>query len=149
MEVAIDKAHATGDVRLAALARVNLGRALRATGQDSAARTVLEAAAAWHRDAGGGEQSALGDCLLAAMDAAEQVPGADQRLEVILDEARQDDAAAVEVFARDALARRAAGLGDAGTARAQIEAADQRMQAARHLITELDRTDALWVQNHL
>ncbi len=149
LEVAIDKAQATGDVRLAALARVNLGRVLRATGQDSAARTVLEDAAAWHRDAGGGEQSALGECLLAAMDAAAQVPDADQRLELILEEARQDDDAAVEVFARDALARWAAGLGDAGTARAQIEAADRRMDAAVHLITDLDRSDARWVRSHL
>ncbi len=35
------------------------------------ARAALEAATAWHRAAGGGEQAALGECLLAAMDAAD------------------------------------------------------------------------------
>ena len=72
LELAIDKAEATGDVRLAALARVHLGRVLRALGQDARARAALEAAAAWHRAAGGGEQAALGECLLAAMDAADR-----------------------------------------------------------------------------
>ena len=86
--LAIDKAEATGDVRLAALARVHLGRVLRALGQVAEARTALEAAAAWHRAAGGGEQAALGECLLAAMDAADREPGAEERLVAILDEAR-------------------------------------------------------------
>ena len=36
---------------------------------------ALEAAAAWHRDAGGGEQARLGECLLAAIDAADGVAG--------------------------------------------------------------------------
>ena len=72
---AIDKAEATGDVRLAALARVHLGRVLRALGQFAEARTALEAAAAWHRPAGGGEQAALGECLLAAMDAVDRERG--------------------------------------------------------------------------
>ena len=72
LQLAIDKAQATGDVRLAALARVHLGRVLRAIGQIAAARAALEAATAWHREAGGGEQAALGECLLAAMDAADQ-----------------------------------------------------------------------------
>ena len=73
LELAVDKAESTGDVRLAALARVHLGRVLRAVGQVAQARAALEAAAAWHRDAGGGEQAALGECLLAAMDAADRV----------------------------------------------------------------------------
>ena len=42
--------------------------------------TTLEAAATWHRTARGGEQAALGDCLLAAMDAADHIAGADERL---------------------------------------------------------------------
>src|SRR3954469_7635667 len=61
---AIEKAEATGDVRLAALARVHLGRVLRGLGRSGQARAALERAAAWHRTAGGGEQAALGDCLL-------------------------------------------------------------------------------------
>ena len=81
------------------------------------ARTALEAAAAWHRTAGGGEQAALGECLLAAMDAADRSAGAEERLVAILDDARRDDDAHVEVFALDALARIAADTGDIATAR--------------------------------
>ena len=136
LELAIEKAEATGDVRLAALARVHLGRVLRALGRDAPAREALEAAAAWHHAAGGGEQAALGDCLLAALD------GDEQRLVAILDAARVDDDAPVEVFALDALARIAAERGDVATARDLCQAADRRMEAASHFITELDRRDA-------
>jgi predicted ATPase/DNA-binding SARP family transcriptional activator len=142
LQQAIDKAEATGDVRLAALARVHLGRVLRALGQVAEARTVLEAAAAWHRAAGGGEQAALGESLLAAMDAADREPGAEERLLAILDDARLNDHAHVEVFALDALARVAADAGDIATARNLCQTADRRMDAATHFITDLDRTDA-------
>ena len=127
LQRAIAKAEATGDVRLAALARVHLGRVLRALGRTAEARTALEAAAAFHRDAGGGEQAVLGDTLLAALD------GAQQRLTELLDQAH--DNAAAEVFALDALARL---TGDD----ALLRAADERMRAASHFITERDRTDA-------
>ena len=140
--LAIDKAEATGDVRMAALARVHLGRVLRALGQVARARTALEAAAVWHRAAGGGEQAALGECLLAAMDAADREPGAEGRLVTILGEARLNDHAHVEVFALDALARIAAEAGDIATARNLCETADRRIDAASHFITDLDRTDA-------
>jgi tetratricopeptide (TPR) repeat protein len=142
LELAIEKAEATGDVRLAALARVHLGRVLRALGQDVRARAALEAAAAWHRIAGGGEQAALGECLLAAMDAADREPGAEERLVAILDDARRNNVAHVEVFALDALARIAAEAGDVATARDRCETAGRRMEAASHFITDLDRTDA-------
>jgi predicted ATPase len=144
--LAIDKAEATGDVRLAALARVHLGRVLRALGQVAEARTALEAAAAWHRAAGGGEQAELGECLLAAIDAADREPGAKRRLVAILDEARLNDHAHVEVFALDALAHVAAEAGDIATARNLCETADRRMEAATHFITDLDRTDARTVR---
>ena len=142
LALAIDKAEATGDVRMAALARVHLGRVLRALGQPERARTVLEAAAAWHRSAGGGEQAALGDCLLAALDAADGVAGAEHRLTGLLDDAVLADDAPVEVFARDALARLAVETGDLVRARELSAAADRRMEAASHFITERDRTDA-------
>jgi predicted ATPase/DNA-binding SARP family transcriptional activator len=142
LQLAVDKAEATGDVRLAALARVHLGRVLRALGQLPPARTVLEAATAWHRTAEGGEQAALGTCLLAAMDAADRQPGAEERLVAILDDARRNDTAHVEVFALDALARIAAQTGDLATARHLCQTADRRMHAASHFITDLDRTDA-------
>jgi predicted ATPase/DNA-binding SARP family transcriptional activator len=142
LELAVEKAESTGDVRLAALARVHLGRVLRAVGQVARARVVLEAAAVWHRSAGGGEQAALGDCLLAAMDAVERVPGAEERLVRHLDDARSKGDAPVEVFALDALAHLAAMAGDLTGARELCAAADRRMDAAAHFITDLDRTDA-------
>jgi hypothetical protein len=122
LSAAIADAEATGDLRMAALARVHLGRALRATGDRVGARAALEDAAAFHRRVGGGEQAALGDCLLAAMD------GDAGRLEVLLAEAQVRGDAPVEVFALDALGRRAE--------------ADERMSAADHFITGLDRVDA-------
>jgi predicted ATPase/DNA-binding SARP family transcriptional activator len=142
LQLAIDKAEATGDVRMAALARVHLGRVLRALGRVAEARTELEAAAAWHRSAGGGEQAALGECLLAAIDAADRVSGAEQRLIAILDHARLNDDAHVEVFALDALARIAADAGDIATARNLCETADRRLEGISHFVTDLDRTDA-------
>jgi predicted ATPase/DNA-binding SARP family transcriptional activator len=142
LELAIGKAEATGDVRLAALARVHLGRVLRGLGQTARARSALAAASAWHRDAGGGEQAALGDCLLAALDAADGLEGADGRLVAILDDARSRDDAPVEVFALDALARLAAEAGEVVTAQDLCTEADRRMAAASHFVTDLDRTDA-------
>jgi predicted ATPase/DNA-binding SARP family transcriptional activator len=142
LELAIAKAEATGDVRMAALARVHLGRVLRALGRIAPARTALEAAAAWHRAAGGGEQAALGECLLAALDAGDRVADAEPRLVAILDDARRTDDAPVEVFALDALARIEAARGEIATARDLCEAADRRMQSASHFITDLDRIDA-------
>ena len=142
LTLAIEKAEATGDVRLAALARVHLGRVLRALGQDPQARKALELARAWHQAAGGGEQAALGECLLAAMDAAERVPDAQERLVAILDDARHNDDAPVEVFALDALARIAADAGDTTAATILCDSADRRMEAAAHFITDRDRTDA-------
>jgi tetratricopeptide (TPR) repeat protein len=128
LERGIAKAEATGDVRLAALGRVHLGRVLRALGRPADARVALEAAAAFHRDSGGGEQAALGDCLLAALD------GDREQLAAALDAARRTGDAPVEVFALDALAR--------VTGDAQLyEAADRRMVDASHFITERDRTD--------
>ncbi|HWM21569.1 MAG TPA: BTAD domain-containing putative transcriptional regulator [Ilumatobacteraceae bacterium] len=149
VQIAIDKAEATGDVRMAALARVHLGRIRRALGEWTGARSVLETATAWHRVAGGGEQALLGECLLAAMDAADEVPGAHERLAAILAEARHSGEAHVEVLALDALARDAARMGDVDTARAMCETADARMDAALHFITDLDRTDAYAIRQAL
>src|SRR3954447_2483748 len=141
LALATEKAEATGDLPLAALARVHLARVLRALGRSAAARSALEAATAWHRGAGGGEQAALGEGLLAALDAEDGVSGADERLVALLDDARLDDDAPVEVFALDALARLAAERGDDTTAHELGDAADRRMEAASHFITERDRAD--------
>jgi tetratricopeptide (TPR) repeat protein len=147
LEVAIVKAEATGDVRMAALARVHLGRVLRALGEDERARVALQAATVWHRGAGGGEQAALGECLLAAMDVGDPDADAAQRLVAILDAARLSGDAPVEVFALDALGRIAVDAGDLAAARNLCQAADRRMDAASHFITDRDRTDAHMVRD--
>jgi len=134
LQLGVDKAAATGDVRLAALGRVHLGRVLRALGRTAEARAALEAAAAFHRTAGGGEQQALGDCLLAALDAADGDPDAPARLAALLQSARHDGDVPVEVLALDALARH---TGDGEL----HHAADARMAVAAHFITERDRVD--------
>jgi predicted ATPase/DNA-binding SARP family transcriptional activator len=146
LELGLDKAQAIGDVRLAALARVHLGRVLRACGQVAGARAQLETATRWHRGSGGGELAALGECLLAAIDAADQVPGARGRLDAALGRARAEGDAAAEVFALDALARAAAGAGDTVGARGLVGEADRRMEAADFL-TGRDRIDAHWVRD--
>ena len=97
----------------------------------------------------GVKQAALGDCLLAAMDTADKIPGAQERLNAILDDARINDAAHVEVFALDALARTALEQGDIDNARVLSELADRRMESASHFITDRDRTDAHTVREHL
>jgi hypothetical protein len=76
------------------------------------------------------------------MDAADRIPGAEDRLVAILDESRRNDEAHVEVFALDALARIAADAGDDVTAGELCEEADRRMDAASAFITDLDRADA-------
>ena len=86
LERALEKAEAVGDVRLAALARVHLGRVLRALGRVAEARSGTRGGDRVARGAGGGEQAALGECLLAAMDARTD---ADARLVAILDGARR------------------------------------------------------------
>ena len=141
LDLAIAKAEACGDARLAALARVQSGRVLRAVGQLDRARDALERASAWHVAAGGGEQAALGECLLAAMDAGDGVAGAEQRLVAILHDASGSADAHIEVFALDALARIAAESGDGETAQELVAKADLRMESASHFITELDRVD--------
>ena len=85
LQLAVTKAEAIGDVRMAALARVHLGRVRRALGDMAGARTALDSAAEWHRRAGGGEQARLGECLLAAIDAAAGDPGAEARLGEVLE----------------------------------------------------------------
>ena len=66
LELAIDKAEAIGDVRLAALARVHLGRVLRALGRVGRGARRARSRGGVAPRAGGGEQAVLGDCLLAA-----------------------------------------------------------------------------------
>ena len=140
--LAVDHALAVGDLRMAALARVHLGRTLRALGRVHEARAALDAAVRWHRHAGGGEQAALGECLLAALDARDGDPTAPARLRRLLDDAEAaGDRPHVAVFALDALARHAHVAGDDARAAALADRADAHLPAAAHFISPVDRTD--------
>ena len=146
LDVAMEKAQATGDVRLAALARVHLGRVLRAVGDVPRARAELEAAARWHRDAGGGEQAALGQCLLAAMDAVGRRTGRPRSPPTC---SSTGHGRGTTQPSRSWPSTRwpvwPSMSGEVGDARDLREAADRRFGAASHLITDVDRTDAHWV----
>jgi predicted ATPase/DNA-binding SARP family transcriptional activator len=142
LQLSIAKAEAIGDARMAALARVHLGRILRATGDIAGSRAALETACDWHRGNGGGEQAALGECLLAVLDLGADVAGADVRVATILDAARRNNDAHIEVFALDALGWRASRHGDQRTAEMLCTEADQRMTVVSHFISERDRVDA-------
>ena len=141
LQRAAEKAEAAGDARLVALISVHLARVLRALGRTAAARSTIESAVAWHRSTGGGEQAVLGECLLAALDAAEHKVDARQRLHDIAATARHHDDAPAEVLALDALARLARQKGDQAAAAELSQRADDRMPAASHFITDRDRTD--------
>ena len=130
LELGIAKAEATGDVRLAALGRVHLGRILRALERSTEARAALEAAAAFHRAAGGGEQQVLGD----TPPRRARSRRASERWRRSSNERARDGDAPAEVFALDALARL---TGDDDL----YAAADARMETASHFITERDRVD--------
>ena len=142
LELAIEKAEATGDVRLAALGRVHLGRAYRAPGRCPAGAD---------RNRGGNRLAPrrrrwrTGRARRVPARRTRRsgrIPGADERLDALLAEARVQDDAPVEVFALDALARIAAEAGDTASARDLCRAADRRMDAASHFIASLDRADA-------
>jgi tetratricopeptide (TPR) repeat protein len=147
LQVAVEKAEAAGDARLAALSRVHLARVLRALGRTALARDAAEVTVSWHRATGGGEQALLGECLLAALDAADRRLGAQQRLQAILETARVHNDAPTEVLALDGLAGLAMAAGDTATATMLSRQADERMPAASHFITQRDRTDAV-TQTH-
>ena len=107
-----------------ARARAPRPRAARAR-PDAEARAALEAAAAFHRAAGGGEQAALGDWLLAALDGA--TASGSPRCSL----ASAGDAPGGG--ASRSTRSRADGHDD-------IDEADRRMADASHFITERDRT---------
>ena len=141
LERALDLARATGDLRVAALARLRIGRVLRARGHRDEALVCVRAAQTWYRASGGGDHARLADCLAAAMDPG--TPDAPALLDRVLDDARRSGDAEVEVLALDALALRAASAGDIAAARSLLELADAAMPAAQVRVTADDRLDAI------
>jgi predicted ATPase/DNA-binding SARP family transcriptional activator len=141
-EEAIRLATAVGLMRIAAFTRVRLGTLLHGLGEVEPARAALSTADEWFRASGGGAEAALAQCLLAAMDADDGLPDAEQRLVAILNEARADVNLDVQVFALDALAGIDARAGNIAAALDLLASADELMQSLGHRIAEHDRIDA-------
>ena len=143
---AIEIGRTSGELRVAALAHTRLGWVLRSLGDDAAARVELAAASAWFSRAGGGEGSALAACLLAAVDAVAGLPGAEDRLRKLLEDAEQSGDRDVEVLACDAIARHCADTDRMAAAQEWLARADERFPAAAYLIVDHDRVDAAYLR---
>ncbi|ABL79541.1 transcriptional activator domain (plasmid) [Nocardioides sp. JS614] len=139
---AIVAAGRSGDLRIAATARVNLARLLRGAGQPDAALVLLEQTDRWYRTSGGGDGALLTRCLLAALSSATGSTRAAEQLKPVLDEAVSARDAEVQVLAMDALARMAADRGDLDAARRLLRSADDLSSGIQHVLDDLDRTDA-------
>jgi tetratricopeptide (TPR) repeat protein len=132
-ERAIEDAAAAGDLRVVALARVRVARALRALGRTAEARSHVDSARRWYATAGGGDGALLADHLAAELDADPD------RLAAVLSAARAAGDPEVEVLTLDALARLNAAAGRGTEATALRAAADELMPAAAYLLTADDR----------
>ncbi len=141
-EEAIRLATAVGLMRIAAFTRVRLGTLLHGLREVEPARAALSTADDWFRASGGGAEAALAQCFLAAMDADDGLPDAEQRLVAILNEARADVNLDVQLFALDALAGIDARAGNIAAALDLLASADELMQSLGHRIAEHDRIDA-------
>jgi predicted ATPase/DNA-binding SARP family transcriptional activator len=139
----------SGDLRLAATARLHLARLMRATGDADAARSLLEQNDRWYRSAGGGDGALLTQCLLAAVNAETAGDGMLSRLHDILGQGRRAGDPEVHVYATDALARLASERGELTKADELLRAADAIAVAASHVIDSSDRVDADYVRARL
>ena len=142
LRVSIATARETGDARTAALSAARLGRVLRASGDQRAARDLAEEARGWYRAAGGGEGLLLAEYVVAALDADDDRPGADDQLSDVMGQAREARDGEVELLTLDALALFHARTGRTSQARSALDAADALMATVGHLVTEGDRRDA-------
>jgi predicted ATPase/DNA-binding SARP family transcriptional activator len=140
---AIAAALAGGDGRLAATARLNLARLLRARGDVVRAVSLLEQNLRWYEHAGGGDGALLTRCLLCAetRDAA--------GLSEVLDEADTVETQEVRVYALDALAHEAATRGDDARAEQLLAEADALTAAVAHLVDDGDRLDGARARDRL
>lgn len=139
LQRSIEIGETTGDLRVAALAAVRLGRVLRGTGDRIAARAALDDADRWYQGAGGGDGALLAACLLAAMDAEDGIPEADTRLTTVTDDARSTGDIETAVLALDALAHSRARAGEPDEAFRLLHAADELMPTAEHRLSDRDR----------
>jgi tetratricopeptide (TPR) repeat protein len=141
-ERVIDIGRTTRQLRLLALDRVHLGRVLRGRGDRHAALLAIRAADHWFESSGGGDGAALAACLHSAMDAEDGDSTAEPRLRAVLQHAGGQHTPDIEIIAMDALARQAANEHRLAEASALLDAADDLMPSARHLLGSADRLDA-------
>ena len=139
---AIQAATAGADLRIAATARIHLARALRGTGDQAAARALLEANDRWYRASGGGDGALLTRCLLAAVSAERGGEAAVHDLRSVVEEARLQDDLETQTLSLDALARAAAAQGDLPLAARLLSEADGLHPKVRHTLDDADRLDA-------
>ena len=141
-ERVIEIGRTTRQLRLLALGRVHLGRVLRGHGDRQAALRAVRAADHWFESTGGGDGASLAACLHSAMDAEDGDPTAEPRLRAVLQHAVGQHTPDIEIMAMDALARHAANEHHLAEARCLLDAADDLMPSARHLLGSADRLDA-------
>lgn len=141
-ERVIEIGRTTRQLRLMALGRVHLGRVLRGHGDRHAALLAVRAADHWFESTGGGDGAALAACLHGAMDAEDGDNSADARLRQVIQHARGQHTPDIEIMAMDALARHAAKEHHLAEASVLLDAADDLMPSARHLLGSADRLDA-------
>lgn len=141
-ERVIEIGRTTRQLRLMALGRVHLGRVLRGHGDRRAALLAVRAADHWFESTGGGDGAALAACLHGAMDAEDGDNSADARLRQVIQHARGQHTPDIEIMAMDALARHAAKEHHLAEASVLLDAADDLMPSARHLLGSADRLDA-------
>jgi tetratricopeptide (TPR) repeat protein len=99
-ERAIEVGRQSAEPRLAALARVRLGRVLYETGERERARAEVTTADAWFRASGGGDGARLAAALLAILAVEDGVAGAGARLDAVMADARAvDDLEVAELVA--------------------------------------------------
>ena len=132
----------SGDLRLAATARLHLARVLRSHRRRRQPRSLLEQNDRWYRSAGGGDGALLTRCLLAAVNARTASGGNADELHDILDQGRRAGEPEVQVYATDALARLASERGERAKAHELLRAADDIAAAAAHVVDSSDRVDA-------
>jgi tetratricopeptide (TPR) repeat protein len=141
-ERVIEIGRTTRQLRLLALGRVHLGRVLRGHGDRQEALLAVRAADHWFESSGGGDGAALAACLHSAMDAEDGDSSAELRLSAVLQHASDKNTPDIEIMAMDALARHAAKKHRFAEAAGLLEAADDLMPSARHLLGSADRLDA-------
>jgi predicted ATPase/DNA-binding SARP family transcriptional activator len=143
LEHALDLAVTTGDPRIDAMAAVNLGTVLVASGRDgSRARLLLERAETWYRQTARVDSVAMASVHLAQLDvAAGRLGAAHRRLAEVLTWNRQWGDRRLAVLALDTLARALASGGTGAAAARVLAAADERAASDGPPLAPAERGD--------